>query len=399
MELSLTIIITLIYVSINVLITLIVSIIGVTYVRREFLLQKKNIDRITNQRESVSINEESPTMESIKLKNVYASSRRRSPILSGSIIFNTKHIRRNKTKSNILDDEKEEIIMLAPKRNEKSFQDSKSDNEGNDLLDQKEFENGRGYAVIKPDKSNAELVKLSKMNFVKLWFKMVWKMRTVYLALAVHLFDVLTDFLVLFTWWHLEQMEGDIKDINSRVMALCGLFTLLFHKLISTAAFWMKEENVHRCILQFFDLLIFQEIYISHKKIVAQFKNRTAQKAVETTTSFKYIRTLEAVFESIPQSILQIVFILRTVREYTSDILVISSLSIFQSIVSMTNSIVENDNVYMNTPKWTRHKQRLPPTLPFLKHALCRLSEVFYRISLLSLFWTVCGGTAFSILL
>jgi len=36
---------------------------------------------------------------------------------------------------------------------------------------------------------------------------------------------------------------------------------------------------------------------------------------------------------------------------------------------------------------------------PFLKHMLCRLSEVFYRIVLLSLFWAVCGGLAFGILL
>ena len=32
-------------------------------------------------------------------------------------------------------------------------------------------------------------------------------------------------------------------------------------------------------------------------------------------------------------------------------------------------------------------------------HAICRLSEVIYRISLLSLFWTVCGGEAFAVLM
>merc|ERR1719410_1466456 len=65
----------------------------------------------------------------------------------------------------------------------------------------------------------------------------------------------------------------------------------------------------------------------------------------------------------------------------------------------MTNSIIENDNLYMNHPKFEKHKQKFPPTFAYIKHALCRLSEVFYRIILLSLFWTVCGGRAFAVML
>merc|ERR1712048_1365639 len=169
-------------------------------------------------------------------------------------------------------------------------------------------------------------------------------------------------------------------------------------------AFYIKEGNAYRAMAQLFALLIFEEVYASHKKIVAQFKNHATDSdkasGVETSTSFKYIRSLEAVFESIPQSVLQMVFLIRTGGQYegSKELLIISCLSIFQSILSMTNSIIKNDNLYMDVPKFKKHKKRLPPTWEFTKHAICRLSEVFYRIALLSLIWTVCGGTPFSIL-
>ena len=86
------------------------------------------------------------------------------------------------------------------------------------------------------------------MECCRLWFK----------------FDVLTDVLVIISW--------------------CGI------------------ASVMRCALQLLDLLIFEEVYSSHKKILIQWKNRsntdeahlseTEQEAVETTTTFKFVRNL-----------------------------------------------------------------------------------------------------------
>eukprot|EP01084_Bolivina_argentea_P042130 77719_1 len=116
--------------------------------------------------------------------------------------------------------------------------------------------------------------------------------------------------------------------------------------------------------------------------------------AIESTLSFKYVRNFEAVFESIPQSVLQLVFVMRT-----GDVNLIFIISIIQSTISMTNSVLNNDATQMQDDKWKQHKQRLPPTFGFIKHAISRLSEVVYRIGLLALFWTVCGGLPFGIML
>eukprot|EP01083_Nonionella_stella_P185930 679430_1 len=183
-------------------------------------------------------------------------------------------------------------------------------------------------------------------------------------------------------------------------MAYCGIAVVLGSKVISSIAIFLKEGDIRRAALQFIDLLIFEEIYESHKKIISQIKNKKSikakQTAIESTLSFKYVRNFEAVFESIPQSVLQLVFIMRVPDIIIDPIFIVS---IIQSVVSMTNSILNNDYTHMQEDKWKRHKQRLPPTWECFKHALSRLSEVAYRIGLLSLFWCVCGGVPFCIMM
>eukprot|EP01083_Nonionella_stella_P095985 269614_1 len=233
-------------------------------------------------------------------------------------------------------------------------------------------------------------------EFGKLWVKTVWKLRGVYSGLAVHSFDVLTDILVILQW--LQQPDRDDDHVDTQIMAYSAIFVMCLSRVISTTAIYLKERDICRCILQFCDLLIFQEIYESHKKVVSQMKKPSGKqkpnKVVESTLSFKYIRSLESVFESIPESILQLVYVMRT-REME----LIFVLSIIQSIVSMTNSILNNDGTRMQQEKWDKYKQRLPPTIYFAKHAMIRLAEIVYRIGLLSLLWTICGGLAFSIIM
>eukprot|EP01083_Nonionella_stella_P166299 555701_1 len=235
-------------------------------------------------------------------------------------------------------------------------------------------------------------------GFFQLWAKTIWKMRSVYGGLAVHCFDVLTDVLVIIQWLQLTDIDGD--NVDPQVMAYAGIAVMVWSKVISSIAIFMKEGNPRRAALQCLDLLIFEEIYETHTKIISQIKNRKSIKerkaGIEPTLSFKYVRNFEAVFESIPESVLQLVFIMRLPEQHIDAIFIVS---IIQSIISMTNSILNNDYTQMQEDKWKPYKQRLPPTWKCFKHALSRLSEVVYRIGLLALFWCVCGGWPFSIML
>ena len=281
-------------------------------------------------------------------------------------------------------------------------------------------------------------IPLSKSWF-KLYFKTVWKLRSVYSSFLVHIFDVFTDLLVIIEWFSLS--KDDTPHIDPNALAINATCVLILHKMISVFVFWTKERNYRRCILQFFDLLLIEEIYVAHSKIVNKFNNsnvnviniivndsnkqtphdngddkkqkdRTKEEIknnathggnadtydrdsnsneyvdngytlvsqfetqemrverweqtrnhreiilsvttlnarahnndvkkgntdIDTTTSFKLVPSIEAVFESIPQSVLQLVFLIRTGFTYdNSTLLLISLLSIIQSIISMTN--------------------------------------------------------------
>eukprot|EP01084_Bolivina_argentea_P210968 358948_1 len=230
--------------------------------------------------------------------------------------------------------------------------------------------------------------------FGKVWAKIVWKMRGVYSALVVHCFDVLTDILVIIEWLYLPNQSGD--NINPQYMAYSAIAVLFVARIVSTIAIYIKERNIFRSLLQFVDLLIFQEIFEAHNKIKMQFRKEgliNQTNAIESTLSFKYVRQMEAVFESIPQSILQLVYVMRI-----STIQPLFVLSIAQSIISMTNSVLNHDYIQMQQDEFKPYKQRLPPTAKFFSHAVCRFSEITYRTGLLALIWTVCEGEIFTII-
>ena len=110
----------------------------------------------------------------------------------------------------------------------------------------------------------------------RLWLKTMWKMRNVYSAFAVHIFDVMTDLLVIAQWWNEEKGSNETNHVDTRLMAICSLGVLLFHKVISTIAIYVTtNRNKFRAFLQFWDLLLFEEMFIAHKKIVKKMTTKT----------------------------------------------------------------------------------------------------------------------------
>ena len=249
---------------------------------------------------------------------------------------------------------------------------------------------------------------LSFKKLFSLWIKTMWKMRSIYSAFAVHTFDFMTDVLVIADWWNAD----DTKDINSRLMAQVSIGILILYKFISSLAILFIMESYTRAFLQFCDLLLFEEILRSHKQIVKDIKsgkqgnntghiytinskNNKISTSIESTMRFKYIRSLEALFESTPQAVLQLVYTMR-IGKFGNIIVIIS---IIQSIISMTNSMINNDSTYMKSDKFALYRKRFPkPSVEYILHALLRGSEISYRIFLFSLFWTVVSGFGFIIL-
>ena len=282
------------------------------------------------------------------------------------------------------------------------------------------------FSVFLSAGSSKENKYLSHQKIIRFYFGVIWKMGNVYSSFLVYMFDVFTDYLIIIEWFELGRLEKETADnniVDSTIMGYCAVSVLISHKLSSFIAFWTREKSIARCILVLRDSLIFQEIYATHLNIVNEIKKKfiLAYSASYTnsntlngtnstnngklkdeieTTSFKFVRHLEAVFESIPQAVVQTVFLMRTEWKFDTTGSVNSEsdgfsvkffvVTIIQSIISMSNAILRNDHAEMTLPKWKAHKRRFPPTKECFKHSIWRFSEILYRIGLLSLVWTVC---------
>ena len=264
---------------------------------------------------------------------------------------------------------------------------------------------------LSESQTNSEIhTKHKQKSFFRLWLQCIFKLRSIYTSIIVHIFDIVTDWIVTITWYN---------DKSTRTLAVCSIGIFTFHTFLSTIAFYSKEKNIRRTILQFFNLLVFEEIYFSHLKVIRSYgstndsrnngndsnksnnnenESNTSNKlykftnGLDSTYSFKYIRFLEASFESTPQAILQCVYLLN-INGFNNNSIVI--ISILQSIYSITNSLVNNDLSQMKSRKYKKNRKRFPPSKEFLKHFISRMSQVISRIGILALSWIILGGYLF----
>ena len=128
------------------------------------------------------------------------------------------------------------------------------------------------------DTSNKTTSKNPKNNKTKQifisWIKVVWKLRSVYSSFVIHTFDIITDVIVIITWWSEESGENnETYNVDTKLMAQTSIGIIIFHKIMSSFAVWISERSIIRVILQFFDLLIFFEIFKAHKKVISQYSN------------------------------------------------------------------------------------------------------------------------------
>ena len=79
----------------------------------------------------------------------------------------------------------------------------------------------------------------------------------------------MTDLLVITEWYNANKNNNEIPNVDSRLMAQISIGILVFCKIISSiAVIVLTNGSCIRAILQFLDLLLFEEMLIAHKKVV-----------------------------------------------------------------------------------------------------------------------------------
>ena len=122
---------------------------------------------------------------------------------------------------------------------------------------------------------------------VKLWFEMTWKMRFVYMTYMIHVCDTVTDLWVLVEWYYNDKASTD--SLNAKSLTYVSIVILLTYKVISClAVYFLSNLSAFRVFLHFFDLLLFEEMFISDESIVKTVKYKRFKKSQSNNNSMLF---------------------------------------------------------------------------------------------------------------
>eukprot|EP01083_Nonionella_stella_P108949 317216_1 len=202
-------------------------------------------------------------------------------------------------------------------------------------------ENERKQEEAKKEADEAyEIQKKGGCKLILSWMKLVWKMKSIYLSALVHIYDIATDVGIIVDWGTQMQRENDnpvLSKHNVRGLNMGGLFAgsllaFFLYRFISAGFVYQFTGKFGRACIQWLDLEIYRAIYITHKL-----------ERDEAGNLQRWLQKFEAIFESAPQSLLQLVYIVKT-GDYSA--LIVSS--IILSFFSVAARFTSDDKIFFN---------------------------------------------------
>eukprot|EP01084_Bolivina_argentea_P027755 51561_1 len=216
-----------------------------------------------------------------------------------------------------------------------------------------------------------------KFKLLQKWVKSIYRKKKIYCAVLIHIADQATDLGVLIIYYNEYINYDNTTDtfIDTFWFFWISIFIIIIHKIVSTITMFQLTNNIKSAFLQFIDLLLVRAMWINWKLDLT-----------EPCNPQRYIHLLEAVFESTPQILLSIGYILKQyVRQTNIDPIVIAS-TLF-SLWSLVSSVTSDDTIIFIRCVY------------LVRIILWRLFEITSRICLLIFFWINVGGFALVIML
>eukprot|EP01084_Bolivina_argentea_P304872 526608_1 len=237
-------------------------------------------------------------------------------------------------------------------------------------------------------KYNSKFISSSRVKKLKLWLQDVYKRRRCYLPIITHLADMITDIGVIIQFGELavQTTEGECGIKNMWYLFALSLFILIFYRTISAFLLYQSTQSLKRALIQWLDFELFTTLYINYlcdKK--------------EPSSPQRWITSLEAVFESAPQALIQTIFLVKTETFQHNPIIVASLVFSLWSIVS---KIISDDRgIAIITAKHAnfvcasrKFKSCSCISWQFMARYIWRILDVSSRILIASLLWVVLGG-------
>eukprot|EP01084_Bolivina_argentea_P240547 404081_1 len=228
------------------------------------------------------------------------------------------------------------------------------------------------------------------------WMLDVYRRRHCYLPMISHLTDWITDTGVIIQFGTLAYIttKADCNGLDMNVLFALSIFILLFYRTISSLLIYNYTKSCKRFLMQFIDFEIFRTLYV----------NYLCDKT-EPCSPQKWINSLEAAFESSPQALIQMVYLVKT-GSFGASLDVV--LSLILSLMCIISKIISDDKVIsvkeakriLNIPKPTvDNSQSFQIQLmcsriswKYICRYIWRILDVSSKILITSLLWLALGG-------
>ena len=248
------------------------------------------------------------------------------------------------------------------------------------------------------------------------WFMLIWNMKTLYLTSLIHIYDIATDIGILIEWGHLSYLQFnksdnmiDVGNLNMFELFIWSVIAFLLYRIISAFLIFKYTKSYYRFFLQLMDLEIYRCIRISH--LLQKNKAGSLQ---------RWLLKYEAIFESSPQAVLQLVYLINT-KDFNNALIISSLLFSFFSVAA---KFTYDDATFFNANgkslgfgfncccnKKHRKKRRMKKlqnnnnnkhvcscclcltfNIGYISRYLFRICDVFSRMLIFALIWTVTYG-------
>eukprot|EP01084_Bolivina_argentea_P250757 420300_1 len=170
---------------------------------------------------------------------------------------------------------------------------------------------------------------------LKSWFADIWGRKAVYVPLILHLMDTSTDFAAIVEFYQIgtNSSPQDCGDLNIWWLFLLSIAAMFAYRSISSYTIWrITDGDWKRVAMQFIDIELFEVLYISHR---LKLKNESSPQ--------RLLSVLEAIFEAAPQSMIQMIYLLKTGN--LSGVVFVSSIL---SFIFLTMTICNDDKKFLN---------------------------------------------------
>ena len=228
-----------------------------------------------------------------------------------------------------------------------------------------------------------------------------WSMRWMYASILSTFYDQATDIGVLMYWYDLSLAERnkiiDIEHIDMTVLFVSCISVITLARIVSVAiGIVFAKQKFVGMILGLFDLLILARVWAKvtkTKKVIFRFgKNNDEQYII------LMLQLCEIVLESMPQIILQSVFLIRTYFDQANiekDSLTFVFISLIFSVLSVTKKYlkwVQSGNKSAFGSLNCRITDCPVLNIAFVFKYIFYVCNIMSRIVLYSLLWSVVGG-------